>query len=73
MTSDGRDVVEVYMSAKDRQWHWRRKAAGNHEIIASGEAYHNRSDAVHTASRIAGRECHLVVLDGIPIEEGDSL
>ncbi|MEO5605589.1 MAG: DUF1508 domain-containing protein [Novosphingobium sp.] len=39
---------ELYRSLTllGRQWRWRLRA-GNGEIIASGEGYHNRADAEH--------------------------
>ncbi|WP_095107202.1 DUF1508 domain-containing protein [Pseudomonas sp. Irchel 3E20] len=33
------------------QWRWRLKA-GNHEPIASGEAYHNKADCLHAITLI---------------------
>lgn len=44
------------------QWRWRLRA-GNHETIASGEAYANKSDCVHAISLIK-RTC-----DQTPIQE----
>jgi uncharacterized protein YegP (UPF0339 family) len=35
------------------QWRWRLKAA-NHEIIATGESYHNKADCLHVISLIKG-------------------
>ncbi|CAG8865312.1 hypothetical protein PS726_04924 [Pseudomonas fluorescens] len=35
------------------QWRWRLRA-GNHETIASGEAYVNKADCVHAISLIKG-------------------
>ncbi|WP_448111507.1 YegP family protein [Pseudomonas lini] len=44
------------------QWRWRLRA-GNHETIASGEAYVNKSDCVHAISLINGTE------DQTPVKE----
>lgn len=35
-----------WQSKKNQQWYWNLKA-GNHEIIAQGEGYHNKSDCLH--------------------------
>jgi uncharacterized protein YegP (UPF0339 family) len=35
------------------QWRWRLRA-GNHETVASGEAYVNKVDCVHAISLIKG-------------------
>lgn len=39
--------IEYWRSAWDQQWHWHARA-GNGEIIAQGEAYHNRKDLLDT-------------------------
>ena len=39
------------------QWRWRLRA-GNHETIASGEAYVNKADCVHAISLIKGTHDH---------------
>jgi len=35
------------------QWRWRLKS-NNHEIIASGESYHNKQDCLHVVDLIKG-------------------
>lgn len=40
---------ELYKSGL--YWYWRLRAA-NHEIIAQGEGYHNRQDAVHVVGLV---------------------
>jgi len=40
---------EIYKS--NDQWRWRLKA-GNHEILASGESYFNRSDCQHAINLV---------------------
>jgi uncharacterized protein len=42
---------EVYY--KDYQWRWRFKA-NNHEIIASGESYYNKSDCLAAVGLVKG-------------------
>ena len=41
---------EIYQD-RALQWRWRLKAA-NHEIIAQGEGYHNRSDCEHAVKLV---------------------
>lgn len=45
------DYIEIYQ-ARDRSWRWRHKA-GNHKVLASGEGYTRRRDAVRGAKRAA--------------------
>lgn len=47
--TDHGDVVEVYRA--DDGWRWRVRAAGNHEIVGSGEAHPARSAARQAALR----------------------
>jgi len=42
---------EVYQSGI--QWRWRLRAA-NHQIIAHGESYHNRTDCYHVVGLVKG-------------------
>jgi uncharacterized protein len=44
---------ELYrtLTLRGRRWRWRLRAA-NHEIIAAGEDYHNRSDAEHAVNLV---------------------
>ena len=50
---------EIYMQTRGTphtgkgQWRWRLRA-GNHETIASGEAYVNKADCVHAIGLIKG-------------------
>jgi uncharacterized protein YegP (UPF0339 family) len=48
-TSTG--YYEVYSS--NYQWRWRFKA-NNHEIIANGESYYNKSDCLHAIALMKG-------------------
>ncbi len=41
---------EIYKDST-HQWRWRLKAA-NHEVIASGESYHNKSDCLHAITLV---------------------
>jgi len=44
------------------QWRWRLKAA-NHEPIASGESYYNRSDCLHAINLIKGTNYSTPIYD----------
>lgn len=60
---------EVYPDGSG-QWRWRLKAR-NHEIIASGEGYSNKTDAtrgVETHRKLAAQARIVVLVDGIPPE-----
>jgi uncharacterized protein YegP (UPF0339 family) len=59
-----RDTVEIFADNLG-EYRWRRKAAGNHEIIAtSGEGYGSREHCREMASRVNGNSVHYVeVLD----------
>ena len=41
---------QIYKDARN-QWRWRLKAA-NHETIASGESYWNKSDCLHAINLV---------------------
>ncbi len=43
---------EIYRDTRD-YWRWRFKA-NNHEIIASGESYHNKSDCLNAVGLMKG-------------------
>jgi uncharacterized protein YegP (UPF0339 family) len=49
--ADSTGYYEVYY--RDYQWRWRFKA-NNHEIIASGESYYNKSDCLHAVALMKG-------------------
>jgi uncharacterized protein len=46
------DYTEIYQDPNGG-WRWRRKA-GNHEVIASSEAYTRKEDAERSARRVFG-------------------
>jgi uncharacterized protein YegP (UPF0339 family) len=43
---------QIYMDGSG-YWRWRLRAA-NHEIIASGEAYYNKSDCLRAIALVKG-------------------
>ncbi len=43
---------QIYRDASDL-WRWRLRAA-NHETIAHGESYHNKSDCLHVIDLVKG-------------------
>jgi uncharacterized protein YegP (UPF0339 family) len=47
------DYVEVYTDAEG-SWRWRLKAANHKVIAASGESFHDKSNAVRAARRVTG-------------------
>lgn len=49
--ADSTGYYEVYKSGA--YWRWRFKA-NNHEIIASGESYYNKSDCLHAVELMKG-------------------
>lgn len=49
-----------YLLGGDGSWRWRLRA-GNGEIIAQGEAYHNRADCLHAVSLIKQTTIHTPV------------
>jgi len=49
-TTDHGDTVEVYLDG-DGDYRWRVRAAGNNEIVGSGEGHPNPEDAVAAAER----------------------
>lgn len=48
-----RFILYRRLSLKGRQWRWQLKA-GNNEIIASGEGYRNKADAIHAIGLVQG-------------------
>ena len=52
------------------QWRW-RLWAGNHETIASGEAYVNKADCLHAINLIKGT-CEQTPIKEIQFEGGEA-
>jgi uncharacterized protein len=46
-------IINAGLQGSEQQWRWRLKSA-NHEIIASGESYHNKADCLHAIGLIQG-------------------
>ena len=44
---------EVWQSASNYLWYWHLKAA-NHEIVAQGEGYRNKADALSAFTLVKG-------------------
>lgn len=47
-------MIDVTVYRADDGWRWRAQTFGNHEIVASGEAYERRVDAEHVVQLIFG-------------------
>lgn len=56
------DIVEIHRDAA-WEWRWRRRAAGNNEIIAtSGEGYVDQEHCWSMAERVNGTGCRYVLV-----------
>lgn len=53
MAKKATKVARVQVFKRNDGWHFRAKG-GNGEIIATGEAYKNKKDALEAAAAIAG-------------------
>ncbi len=49
------DIWEFYRDNRG-EWRWRRKAAGNYEIVANSQGYVNKADCIANARRL-GMTC----------------
>lgn len=49
--------VDIYQASKpwrQRKWRWKATNAGNHEIMASGQAYMREGDAIDAVQQLFG-------------------
>jgi uncharacterized protein len=60
-------IFQLYKDTQ-RQWRWRLKAPNGNTIAESGEAYHNKKDALRGIDIVKGEATSKGVIHDIPAE-----